>query len=142
MALHGYAGALSLAGLALATPSWSTSRPAGSGQWEAELAALRGRCGRRGAHAQGRAAAVERSARRHGQRRHRPLRRAGESAGPDQHGTPAPDHLVHQRLLDEHPDLVVRFLAVLFEAAEWAADHPAELDSILAAERLAQARRG
>lgn len=48
-------------------------------------------------------------------------------------GTPRPV-TVHQQLLDEQPELVARFLAVLLEAADWAAEHPAEVVRILRAE--------
>ncbi|MFD7714901.1 ABC transporter substrate-binding protein, partial [Streptomyces sp. NPDC059814] len=48
-------------------------------------------------------------------------------------GTPRPI-TVHQQLLDDHPDLVDRFLAVLLRAADWAAGQPAEVDRILGAE--------
>lgn len=48
-------------------------------------------------------------------------------------GTPRPI-TVHQDLLDEHPGLVDRFLAVLLRAADWAADRPDEVDRILGAE--------
>lgn len=45
-------------------------------------------------------------------------------------GTPRPI-TVHQRLLDEHLDLVVRFLAVTLRAADWAAEQPDRLREIL-----------
>jgi len=48
-------------------------------------------------------------------------------------GTPRPI-TVHQALLDERPDLVARFLAVLLRAADWSADHPADVARILSGE--------
>jgi ABC-type nitrate/sulfonate/bicarbonate transport system substrate-binding protein len=45
-------------------------------------------------------------------------------------GTPRPI-TVHQSLLDEHFDLVVRFLAVTLRAADWSAEHPDQLREIL-----------
>ncbi|MYS12215.1 ABC transporter substrate-binding protein, partial [Streptomyces sp. SID6041] len=48
-------------------------------------------------------------------------------------GTPRP-LTVHQDLLDQHPELVTRFLAVLLRAADWAADEPDEVARILGAE--------
>jgi ABC-type nitrate/sulfonate/bicarbonate transport system substrate-binding protein len=51
-------------------------------------------------------------------------------------GTPRPI-VVHQHMLDEHFDLVVRFLAQTLRAADWAATHPAELKPILASDTIA-----
>lgn len=51
-------------------------------------------------------------------------------------GTPRPI-TVHQRLLDNHFDLVVRFLAQTLRAAEWAAGNRAALNSILEEETRA-----
>jgi ABC-type nitrate/sulfonate/bicarbonate transport system substrate-binding protein len=48
-------------------------------------------------------------------------------------GTPRPI-TVHQRLLDERPELAVRFLSVLLRASNWAAGNPADVARILAAE--------
>lgn len=45
-------------------------------------------------------------------------------------GTPRPI-TVHERLLDERPDLVVGFLAASLRASDWAAAHPAEVRDIL-----------
>jgi ABC-type nitrate/sulfonate/bicarbonate transport system substrate-binding protein len=45
-------------------------------------------------------------------------------------GTPRPI-TVHQRLLDERPDLVVGFLAQTLRAADWAADHLDEVRAVL-----------
>lgn len=52
-------------------------------------------------------------------------------------GTPRPI-TVHQRLLDEHFDLVVRFLAQTLRAADWARDNLHALRAILAQETAAQ----
>jgi ABC-type nitrate/sulfonate/bicarbonate transport system substrate-binding protein len=41
---------------------------------------------------------------------------------------------VHQRLLDERPDIAKRFLGTLTKAADWAENHPDDLKRILAAE--------
>ena len=41
---------------------------------------------------------------------------------------------MHQRLLDERPDIAVRFLSVLVRAANWAAGNPDGTARILAAE--------
>lgn len=53
-------------------------------------------------------------------------------------GTPRPI-TVDQRLLDDHPDVVVRFLAVLTRTAGWAADRPDEVAAIVASETRAGA---
>lgn len=45
-------------------------------------------------------------------------------------GTPRPI-TVHQQLVDERPDLVVRFLAASLRASDWAAEHPDEVREIL-----------
>ncbi|MFJ5229696.1 ABC transporter substrate-binding protein [Kitasatospora sp. NPDC088391] len=131
MALAGHRGALASAGLAPDDAAWVDVEAApGGGQWEAELAALRD--GSVDAVYVKGALAVE-AARRYGavpaveldtlpDRRHRV-----------NNGTPRPI-TVHQQLLDEQPELVVRFLAVLLRAADWAADRPAETARILGAE--------
>ena len=54
-------------------------------------------------------------------------------------GTPRPI-TVHQDLLETHPDRVVRFLAVLLQAADWAAENPAEVARILSSETWAGAQ--
>ena len=56
-------------------------------------------------------------------------------------GTPRPI-TVHQRLLDERPDLVARFLSVLLRASDWAAEHPSDLYAILQGETGAGNTRG
>lgn len=45
-------------------------------------------------------------------------------------GTPRPI-TAHQSLIDEHPDLLARFLAVTLRAADWVADQPDRLREIL-----------
>ncbi|MFF1869741.1 ABC transporter substrate-binding protein [Kitasatospora herbaricolor] len=131
MALAGFAGALSLAGLTLADATL-VEVPAGEagGQWSAELAALR--AGTVDAVYVKGALAVE-AARRIGAEVAVELDAAPDRRARVNNGTPRPV-TVHQRLLDEHPDLVVRFLTVLLEAADWAAGSPAEVARILQAE--------
>jgi ABC-type nitrate/sulfonate/bicarbonate transport system substrate-binding protein len=51
-------------------------------------------------------------------------------------GTPRP-LTVHQRLLDERPDLVVGFLVETLRAADWAADHLDDVRAILERETVA-----
>ncbi|MBP0448176.1 ABC transporter substrate-binding protein [Kitasatospora sp. RG8] len=131
MALAGLNGALSLAGLALEDAEL-VDVPAlpGGGQWAAELAALR--AGTVDAVYVKGALAVE-AARRIGAEVAVELDAVPERRTRVNNGTPRPI-TVHQRLLDDHPELVARFLAVLLEAADWAADHPAEVGRILQAE--------
>ncbi|MEV7283404.1 ABC transporter substrate-binding protein [Streptomyces sp. NPDC093252] len=135
MALRGFEGALASAGYGL-DEAELVDVPAGDGtgpsapQWSAELAALvRGDVD--AIYVKG-ALAVEAA------------RRAGAEAAvelddlPDRthrvnNGTPRPI-TVHQRLLDEHPDLVTRFLTVLLRAADWAAAQPEDVARILGAE--------
>jgi ABC-type nitrate/sulfonate/bicarbonate transport system substrate-binding protein len=138
MALHGFAGALRLAGLTLDDATLvdvphvgGASREWRSGaQWDGELAALaEGRVD--AVYVKG-AVAVEAAARWNA--------RTGIDldAIPDKrhrinNGTPRPI-TVHQRLLDVRPDLVARYLGVLLKAADWAAYHPVEVGRILATE--------
>lgn len=145
MALHGFSGALGLAGLSLAdadlveVPSGlrpqdrdQTGRATGTapGQWETELAALaRGEVD--AVYTKG-AVAVE-TAQRYGTRVAIDLDEVADKRSRINNGTPRPI-TVHQRLLDERPDVVVRFLAVLDRAADWAAGNPGEVARILAAE--------
>lgn len=131
MALRGFAGALSLAGLSLddATLVEVTAEP-GGGQWEAELAAL-ARGDVDAVYVKG-ALAVE-AALRHGARVSIDLDAVPDRRARINNGTPRPI-TVHQRLLDERPDLVARFLAVLVRAADWAGDNPLEVARILGAE--------
>jgi len=145
MALHGFAGALGLAGLTLAdaelveVPAGPRAEgrdqagPAASraaGQWESELAALaRGEVD--AVYTKG-AVAVE-TAQRNGTRIAIELDPVPDKRSRVNNGTPRPI-TVHQRLLDERPDIVVRFLSVLARAADWAAGHPGEVARILAAE--------
>lgn len=51
-------------------------------------------------------------------------------------GTPRPI-IVHQHMIDHHPELVERFLEQSLRAADWAANNPVELKTILAQETLA-----
>ncbi|MFF9350597.1 ABC transporter substrate-binding protein [Streptomyces sp. NPDC014734] len=131
MALRGFAGALSSAGLG-PDDALRVDVPAAGheGQWAAELDALR----------RGEVDAVYVK----GARAVEAARRAGAEVAvelddlPDRrfrvnNGTPRPI-TVHQHLLDDHPDLVDRFLAVLLRAADWAAGRPGEVARILGAE--------
>ncbi|MFJ9604933.1 ABC transporter substrate-binding protein [Kitasatospora sp. NPDC101176] len=131
MALAGFRGALGLAGLTLADAKpVDVPSPPGGGQWAAELAALRDGVVD-AVYVKG-ALAVE-AARRVGAEVAVELDAAPDRRARVNNGTPRPV-TVHQRLLDERPELVVRFLAVLLEAADWAAEHPAEVVRILRAE--------
>ncbi|MCX4090865.1 ABC transporter substrate-binding protein [Nocardia sp. alder85J] len=131
MALAGFAGVLAAAGRTLADViRVDIDAAAGADQWVAELEALRD--GRVDAVYVKGALAVEAAA------RYDAVTAIDLDAFPDKHirinnGTPRPV-TVHQRLLDEHPEIVTRFLAVLLEAADWAAANPADVPRILAAE--------
>ncbi|MFE2108923.1 ABC transporter substrate-binding protein [Kitasatospora sp. NPDC059463] len=131
MALAGLHGALSLAGLTL-DDAELVDMPAApdGGQWAAELAALRDGVVD-AVYVKG-ALAVE-AARRIGAEVAVELDAAPDRRARVNNGTPRPI-TVHQRLLDERPDLVARFLAVLLEAADWAAERPGEVARILSAE--------
>jgi ABC-type nitrate/sulfonate/bicarbonate transport system substrate-binding protein len=175
MALHGFAGALGLAGLTLGdaelvevpaslsredrdqtgrpiadvtaagpaadrtpgnrapdnrTPDNRTPDNRTPGQWEAELAALaRGEVD--AVYTKG-AVAVE-TAQRYGTRVAIELDATPDKRLRINNGTPRPI-TVHQSLLDDRPDIVVRFLTVLDRAAKWAAGNPDEVARILAAE--------
>ncbi|MET9146202.1 ABC transporter substrate-binding protein [Streptomyces sp. NPDC004042] len=131
MALRGFEGALASARLTLDDARLADVPADGHpGQWAAELAALR-----RGevdaVYVKG-ALAVE-AARRAGARVAVELDELPDRAHRVNNGTPRPI-TVHQSLLDDHPNLVDRFLAVLLRAADWAADHPADVARILGAE--------
>ncbi|MFI6503826.1 ABC transporter substrate-binding protein [Nonomuraea typhae] len=131
MALHGFHGALSQAGLGLGDADLVDVEAApDGGQWEAELAALA--AGRVDAVYVKGALAVE-AAHRHGAEVGIDLDAVPERRARVNNGTPRPI-TVHQRLLDEHPGVVSRFLGVLLRAAGWAAEHPAEVARILSAE--------
>ncbi|WP_353945910.1 ABC transporter substrate-binding protein [Streptomyces sp. HUAS MG91] len=131
MALRGFEGALASAGLTL-----DDARPVDvpadghEGQWAAELAALR-RGDVDAVYVKG-ALAVE-AARRAGARVAVELDELPDRTHRVNNGTPRPI-TVHQRLLDDRPDLVDRFLAVLLRAADWAAGHPGDVARILGAE--------
>ncbi|MFD5874768.1 ABC transporter substrate-binding protein [Streptomyces sp. NPDC060322] len=131
MALRGFEGALASAGLTLddAVPV-DVPADAHDGQWAAEIAALR-RGDVDAVYVKG-AVAVE-AARRAGAEVAVELDELPDRRFRVNNGTPRPI-TVHQRLLDDHPDLVDRFLAVLLRAADWAAGHPADVDRILGAE--------
>ncbi|MEV8456097.1 ABC transporter substrate-binding protein [Streptomyces sp. NPDC052095] len=130
MALRGFDGALAAAGLTPDDAAFVDVPAAGHrGQWAAELAALR----------RGEVDAVYVK----GARAVEAARRAGAEVAVElddlpgrfrvNNGTPRPI-TVHQELLDGHPGLVDRFLAVLLRAADWAAGQPAEVARILGAE--------
>ncbi|MFI1194805.1 hypothetical protein ACH4T9_16315 [Micromonospora sp. NPDC020750] len=132
MALRGFAGALGVAGLRLADarPVDVPAGPEHPGQWAAELAALvRGDVD--AVYAKG-ALAVE-SARRHGVEVGIELDDEPDLRSRINNGTPRPV-TVAGWLLEHRPDVVDRFLAVLVEAAGWAAAHPADVGRILSAE--------
>ncbi|GAA2038215.1 ABC transporter substrate-binding protein [Catenulispora yoronensis] len=131
MALAGFHGALSAAGLGLGdvTPVEVTAAPS-AGQWIAELEALRD--GSVDAVYVKGALAVEAAA-AHGAVIGVDLDAFDDPTVRINNGTPRPV-TVHQDLLDQHPDVVARFLRVLIEAADWAAANPADLARILAAE--------
>ncbi|MFD9592712.1 ABC transporter substrate-binding protein [Kitasatospora sp. NPDC059973] len=131
MALAGLHGALATAGLTLDDAELVDVPAApGGGQWAAELAALRDGVVD-AVYVKG-ALAVE-AARRFGAEVAIELDAAPDRRSRVNNGTPRPV-TVHQRLLDERPDLVARFLTVLLEAADWAAGNPAEVARILRAE--------
>ncbi|WP_435973185.1 ABC transporter substrate-binding protein [Streptomyces sp. Qhu_M48] len=131
MALRGFEGVLASAGYGLGDAVLVDVPADGhQGQWAAELGALR-----RGevdaVYVKG-ALAVE-AARRAGAEVAVELDSLPDPAHRVNNGTPRP-LTVHQDLLDEHPELVARFLAVLLRAADWAAGEPAEVARILGAE--------
>ncbi|MFF2329452.1 MULTISPECIES: ABC transporter substrate-binding protein [unclassified Streptomyces] len=131
MALRGFEGALGSAGLALddATPV-DVPAAENEGQWAAELAALR-RGDVDAVYVKG-ALAVE-AARRQGAEIAVELDALPDRRFRINNGTPRPI-TVHQQLLDDHPDLVDRFLAVLLRAADWATGQPGEVARILGSE--------
>jgi ABC-type nitrate/sulfonate/bicarbonate transport system substrate-binding protein len=146
MSLHGYKGALSIAGLTLddvklvevgsggapasATPSPAADRSRGLTRlWEGIEDLVAGRVD--AVYVKG-ASAVDAA------------RAAGVVVGIDldtfqdrrtrvNNGTPRPI-TVHQDLLDNHFDLVVRFLAQTLRAADWAATHLDEVREVLKSE--------
>ncbi|MGW1819211.1 ABC transporter substrate-binding protein [Streptomyces sp. NPDC002125] len=131
MALRGFEGALGSAGLELGDAVLvDVPADAHGGQWAAELDALR-RGDVDAVYVKG-AVAVE-AARRAGAEVALELDELPDRRFRVNNGTPRPI-TVHQRLLDDHPDLVDRFLAVLLRAADWATRHPADVDRILGAE--------
>ena len=141
MSLHGYKGALALAGLGfddvqlVEVPllDQAAARPGGG------LAAPLVRARTPGPWRAGRRL-------REGRRRCRRRPPPGPGGGVDldlvdprhrvNNGTPRPI-TVHQNLLDDHFDLVVRFLAQTLRAAEWAAENRDDLHAILEVETRA-----
>ncbi|RPK64793.1 ABC transporter substrate-binding protein [Streptomyces sp. ADI95-17] len=131
MALRGFEGALATAGLGPDDATFVDVPAAGHrDQWGPELAALR-RGDVDAVYVKG-ALAVE-AARRAGAEVAVELDELADRRFRVNNGTPRPI-TVHQQLLDDHPGLVDRFLAVLLRAADWAAEQPAEVDRILGAE--------
>ncbi|MFJ8542410.1 ABC transporter substrate-binding protein [Streptomyces sp. NPDC093586] len=131
MAIRGFEGALASVGLGL-DDARPVDVPADGhrGQWAAELVALtRGDVD--AVYVKG-AVAVE-AARRAGAEVAVELDDLPDRIHRVNNGTPRPI-TVHQRLLDDHPDVVDRFLAVLLRASDWAARQPAEVARILGAE--------
>jgi ABC-type nitrate/sulfonate/bicarbonate transport system substrate-binding protein len=141
MALHGFGGALGVAGLTL-DDAELVEVPAGppapqrdqtgraAGQWEAEFAALAS--GEVDAVYTKGAVALE-TAKRYPSRIAVELDEVPDRRFRVNNGTPRPI-TVHQRLLDERPDIAVRFLSVLVRAANWAAGNPDGTARILAEE--------
>jgi ABC-type nitrate/sulfonate/bicarbonate transport system substrate-binding protein len=141
MALHGFGGALGVAGLTL-DDAELVEVPAGppapqrdqtgraAGQWEAEFAALAS--GEVDAVYTKGAVALE-TAKRYPSRIAVELDEVPDRRFRVNNGTPRPI-TVHQRLLDERPDIAVRFLSVLVRAANWAAGNPEGTARILAEE--------
>ncbi|MCM2393682.1 ABC transporter substrate-binding protein [Streptomyces albipurpureus] len=131
MALRGFEGALSSAGLTLAdTVPVDVPAEAHADQWSAELDALR--AGLVDAvYAKG-ATAVEAAA-RSGARIAVELDDHPDRRTRVNNGTPRPI-TVRESLLEDHPELVARFLAVLVRAADWAAGHPDDLARVLSRE--------
>ncbi|MFE9868599.1 ABC transporter substrate-binding protein [Streptomyces sp. NPDC005506] len=131
MALRGFEGALASVGHTL-DDATLVDVPAGEhdGQWAAELAALQ-RGDVDAVYVKG-ALAVE-AARQAGSEVAVELDELPDRRFRVNNGTPRP-LTVHQQLLDDHPDLVDRFLAVLLRAADWATEQPDEVARILGAE--------
>ncbi|MDT0612254.1 ABC transporter substrate-binding protein [Streptomyces lancefieldiae] len=131
MAIRGFEGALASAELGLDdTRPVDVPADGHRGQWAAELAALtRGDVD--AVYVKG-AVAVE-AARRAGAEVAVELDDLPDRSHRVNNGTPRPI-TVHQRLLEDHPDVVDRFLAVLLRAADWAARQPEEVARILGAE--------
>ncbi|MFZ3572783.1 ABC transporter substrate-binding protein [Streptomyces sp. BH097] len=131
MALRGFEGVLASADLTLDDVRLvDISADGYHGQWGAELDALR-HGDVDAVYVKG-ALAVE-AARRAGARVAVELDELPDRRYRVNNGTPRPI-TVHQQLLDDHPDLVDRFLAVLLRAAGWAAGHPDDVARILGAE--------
>ncbi|WP_329026128.1 ABC transporter substrate-binding protein [Streptomyces sp. NBC_00690] len=136
MALRGFDGALSTAGLSLAdTVLVDVPADAHADQWSAELAALReGTVD--AVYAKGATALA--AAARYGARIAVELDDHPDRRTRINNGTPRPI-TVRESLLEERPDLVSRYLTVLVRAADWAADHTDELAGVLSRETGADA---
>lgn len=143
MALHGFAGALALAGLTLddvervTVPSAlhpTVGADARATSWPGLAELADGRVDAvyvKGARAAEEAAAVG------------AVVAVDLDAAPDRrlrvnNGTPRPI-TVHERTLEENPELVTEFLVQTLRAADWAAAHPDEVRTVLAAETRAGA---
>lgn len=139
MSLHGYKGALSVAGLTLDDVELVEIESGGNqgagggaslgGLWSGIGHLLAGRVD--AVYVKG-AAAVE-AARKAGAVVGIDLDVFADRASRVNNGTPRPI-TVHQDLLDHHFDLVVRFLTQTLRAADWAAGHLAEVQEILQGE--------
>ncbi len=131
MALSGFAGALALSGTAL-DHARLVEIPADPelGQWGSELQALAGGVVD-AVYVKGAVAVA--AAERFGAITAINLDQIPDRRLRVNNGTPRPI-TVHQRLVDEHPEIVTGFLEVLDRAADWARDNPDQLSRILASE--------
>jgi ABC-type nitrate/sulfonate/bicarbonate transport system substrate-binding protein len=141
MALAGFAGALRIAGLGLTSvdlvdvaPHADTDGSGASGFAPEVQAVIDGRAD--AAYVKG-APGLE-AATRAGARIAIDLDDVPDRATRVNNGTPRPI-TVHQELLETRRDDVVRFVAVLLRAADWAAENPAEVAEVLARETHARA---
>jgi ABC-type nitrate/sulfonate/bicarbonate transport system substrate-binding protein len=137
MALAGFAGALRAAGLNFADvriveiPAWSAG-PSGSGgvAQEPRLPSFDALLAGEVDAIYGKGALVAETSLRAGLVVGIDLDAIGDRQFRVNNGTPRP-LTIHQGLLDERPDLVVRFLAQTLRASDWAADHLEDVRSIL-----------
>jgi ABC-type nitrate/sulfonate/bicarbonate transport system substrate-binding protein len=134
MALRGFSGALSAAGLGLEDAVLVDIQSVSSGglaaQWDPDFDALeRGEVD--AVYAKG-SVAVDAVA-RYGARVVIELDRDVEPEFRINNGTPRPI-TAHQGLLDARPEVVERFLAVILRAAKWGSEHPEEIIRVLAEE--------
>lgn len=138
MSLQGYKGALASAGLTLddvdlvETPSPRRERDGAPGEPGAGWALQDLATGKVDAVYVKGAAAVD-AARRHGVVGGVDLDKLPEKRFRVNNGTPRPI-TVHQSLIDDHFDLLVKFLAVTLRAAEWARSNLPALREVLSAE--------